>query len=58
MKIYRCILGCLLVFFIVIGVLYVYAHYNEQRSMKDGTLVFRSESIRGEEGIVPSHSVY
>lgn len=41
MKIYRCFLGCLLVFFIVIGVLFIISHTNEQRSTEKGTLIWR-----------------
>lgn len=56
MKIYRYVLGCLLVFFIAVGVWYLYSCYYEQRSTSDGTLVFR-QAIKGEEGIVPGHGV-
>lgn len=40
MKIYRCIIGGLMVFFIIIGVWYIVSCYNEQRSMYDGTLIY------------------
>ena len=43
MKIYRCFLGCLLVFFIVIGVLFVVSHINEQRLDDKGTLIWEKE---------------
>ena len=39
MKIYRCIIGSLLVFFIAIGVWYIASCYNERRSNQDGTLI-------------------
>lgn len=40
MKIYRCIIGGLMVFFIIIGVWYIVSCYDEQRSMDDGTLIY------------------
>ena len=45
MKIYRCILGCLLVVFIVLGVWYVVSNIYEQRSIEDGTLIWRVENV-------------
>lgn len=38
-KIYRCIIGSLMVLAIAFGVWYVFSTYNEQTSDKDGTLV-------------------
>lgn len=52
MKIYRCVVGCLLVFFIAIGVWYMVSCYNEQRSIEDGTLIWRGEEVH-----VASHSL-
>ena len=43
MKIYRCVIGCLLVFFIAIGVWYVVSCYGERRSIDEGTLIWRVE---------------
>ena len=40
MKIYRCVLGILLAFFVIVGVWYVVSNYNERRSTDKGTLVF------------------
>lgn len=40
MKIYRCFLGCLLVFFIVIGVLFIVSYTNEERSIDKGILIW------------------
>ena len=45
MKIYRCVIGCLLVFFIAIGVWYVLSCYSEQRSIEDGLLIWRVEDV-------------
>ena len=45
MKIYRCIIGCLLVFFLVIGVWYIATSINEQRSIEDGLLIWREENV-------------
>lgn len=45
MKIYRCILGCLLAFFIILGVWYVVSNINEQRSIDEGTLIWRVEDV-------------
>ena len=39
MKLYRCFVGVLLVFFITIAVLYITSVYNEQRSIEEGILV-------------------
>ena len=39
MKLYRCFVGVLLVFFITIAVLYITSAYNEQRSTEEGILV-------------------
>ena len=40
MKIYRCVLGILLAFFIIAGVWYIVSNYSERRSTDEGTLVF------------------
>ena len=45
MKIYRCIIGGLLVLFLVIGVWYIASCVNEQRSIQDGTLIYQTEAI-------------
>ena len=41
MKIYRCVIGCLMVLFIAIGIWYIVSCYYEQGSTKDGTLIWR-----------------
>ena len=41
MKIYRCVVGGLLVLFIAIAIGYIVSCYYEQGSTKDGTLVER-----------------
>lgn len=38
-KIYRCIIGSLMVLAIAFGMWYVFSHYYEQSAVKDGTLV-------------------
>ena len=43
MKIYRCIIGCLLVFFFAIGVWYVVSCYDKGQSISEGTLIWRVE---------------
>ena len=45
MKIYRCIIGGLLVLFLAIGVWYIASCIGEQRSTHDGTLIYRSKMI-------------
>lgn len=45
MKIYRCVLGCLLVFFIICGVIFVASQYSQRRSIDGGTLVWRAEDV-------------
>ena len=45
MKIYRCVLGCLIAFFLVIGVIFLAAQYNERRSIDGGTLIWREENV-------------
>lgn len=45
MKIYRCVIGCLLVFFLVVGVWYIATNINEQRSIEDGLLIWREEDV-------------
>lgn len=62
MKIYRCFLGCLLVFFIVIGVLFIVSYTNEQRSTDEGTLIWeqRTENVqfmRGAGGNVTGYRI-
>ena len=43
MKIYRCVLGFLIVFFLVIGVVLIASQYSERRSIDGGTLIWRVE---------------
>lgn len=43
MKLYRCLLGGLLAFFITIAVLYVVSYYEKEYSTEDGTLIFQYE---------------
>lgn len=43
MKIYRCVIGLLMAFFIIVGVWYVVSCYDEQRSIEDGILVWQVE---------------
>ena len=43
MRIYRCVIGCLFVLFIVISVWYVVSCYNEQQTIDKGTLIWRVE---------------
>ena len=69
MKLYRCFIGFLLVFFITIAVLYITSIYNEQRSVKEGILVSAqkewmrecfynpSESAKGGEDIATGHCI-
>ena len=45
MKIYRCFIGVLLVFFITLAVLYITSIYNERRSVEDGILVLSEKEI-------------
>ena len=47
MKIYRRVLWCLLVVFLAAIVIYMSYFYNEQRSMSDGTLIWRGEDVSG-----------
>ena len=61
MKLYRCFLGILLVFFIALAVLYITAVYNEQRSIEEGILVYHLEvqenQLKGGESDVTGHSL-
>ena len=43
MKIYRCIIGCLMAVFIAISVWYLYSCYDEQRSINGGILIREEE---------------
>ena len=43
MKLYRCFIGVLLVFFITLAVLYLGTMYNERRSIEEGILIFYLE---------------
>lgn len=52
MKLYRCVIGGLLVIFLAIGVWYMVSNYNEQRSINGGTLIWR-----GEEAFVTGNSL-
>ena len=45
MKIYRGIIACLLVVFIVATIIYVAYFYNEQRSVEDGILIWRKNYV-------------
>lgn len=47
MKIYRAVLWCLLVVFIIVIVIYMSYFYNEQRSTDGGTLIWRVEDVSG-----------
>lgn len=63
MKIYRCVLGILMVFFIIVGVWYVVSCYDEQRSTKDGTLIYEQiedtgVEMRGEEPNGTDYDLY
>ena len=61
MKIYRCIVGALLVLFLAIGVWYVYSNVYERRSTDDGILIFHQkdieEMVKGEEAGVTGHGL-
>ena len=54
MKLYRCFIGFLLVFFITLAILYVGSIYNEQRSIEDGILIYQ---LKGGEDIGAGHSI-
>lgn len=45
MKIYRFIIGGLLVVFIAVTIIYIAYFYNEQRSIENGTLIWRVEHV-------------
>ena len=61
MKIYRCLIGCLLVFFIVVGVWYIVSCINERQTTEGGTLIFQSEEqndlVKGVERIVSGYDL-
>ncbi len=62
MKIYRCFLGCLLVFFIAIGVIFIVSYINEHRSVEDGVLIWEyniggAQDMRGAGGDVKGYRV-
>lgn len=65
MKIYRCVIGGLLVFFIAIGVWYVVSCLDEQRSYDKGILIWEQnrendcvgQQMRGVEKDVTDHSI-
>ena len=62
MKIYRYFLGCLLVFFIAIGVLFIVSYINEHRSVEDGVLIWEynigeTQDMRGARGDVTGYGV-
>ncbi len=45
MKLYRYIVGSLLVIFIIVTVIYIAYFYDERRSVEDGTLIWRGENV-------------
>ena len=45
MKIYRRIIGGLLVIFIAATLIYIGYFYNEKRSVEEGTLIWRGENV-------------
>ena len=52
MKLYRCLIGGLLAFFITIGVLFVVSYYEKEHSTEDGTLIFQYEQPeRGDKSV-------
>ena len=55
-KLYRCFIGFLLVFFITIAVLYITSIYNEQRSVEDGILVSDQKEWMGQSFLNPPES--
>lgn len=62
MKIYRCVIGSLLVLFIAIGIWYVASYYDEHRSIEDGVLIWYQEqdwnrSMRGDAERVTDHDL-
>lgn len=48
MKVYRCIIACLMLTFIAIGVWYFIYALDEQRSTAGGTLIWRVEDVTGD----------
>ena len=61
MKLYRCLIGGLLAFFIAIGVLFLISYYEKEQSMKDGTLIYyEGEDVcfeRGAEKYATGYSI-
>ena len=62
MKIYRCIVGVLFVFFIAVAVMFIFSHISEHGSDRKGTLVWRNNvsvvaCMGGEGGDVTNHSI-
>lgn len=58
MKLYRCMLGVLLVFFITLAVIFGVSYYNERRSIEDGILILGEiESVKGEKQCVAGEGV-
>ncbi len=62
MKIYRCFVGVLFVFFIALAIAFIISHVNEQGSEGKGTLIWQKnieliECMRGEGGDVTDYSV-
>ncbi len=56
MKLYRCVIGGLLAFFITIGILYVVSYYEQEHSTEDGTLIFQYEQPeRGNKSVTSDH---
>ena len=47
MKIYRCVLWCLLIIFLVVAIIYVAYFYSEQSSNNEGTLIWRGVNVTG-----------
>ena len=47
MKLYRCMLGVLLVFFVALAVVFAISFYNEQRSTEDGILILHEKVHEG-----------
>lgn len=45
MKIYRWIIGVLLVVFLIVTVVYIAYFYNENRSIENGTLIWRKDNV-------------
>ena len=45
MKIYRGVVGCLLVFFLVLGIIFIASQYDKRYSTDGGTLIWRVEDV-------------